>query len=160
MEVTTYTLHPDTTEEDLRYLTDGGRRRPQMYPQPDVLLRRCGRSHGRRPDICRLHARNFRQRTTPSRRPSPRRWRRAPSSAAPRCTPRWSRARSRASEPESCTQLILQARIRPRGLRALRARLFRLLPRSADPARSGRRRAGHTRRWPNGVWEANAHLKR
>ena len=33
MEVTTYTLHPDTTEEDLRHLRHGGRRRPQMYPR-------------------------------------------------------------------------------------------------------------------------------
>ena len=31
---------------------------------------------------------------------------------------------------------------RPGGLRTLRARLFRLLPRSADPARSGPRRQG------------------
>ena len=88
MEVTTYTLHPDTTGEDLRYLrmaVDEGRK---CTPSPTSYCVQVTRT-------------KLPQRTTPSRRPSPRRWRQAPCSAAPRCTPRWSRARVGRASPKA-----------------------------------------------------------
>ena len=98
MEVTTYTLHPDTTGEDLRYLrmaVDEGRKctpSPTSYCVGAVVATADGRIFA---------GYTHETSTTPSRRPSPRRWRQAPSSAAPRCTPRWSRARVGRASPKA-----------------------------------------------------------
>ncbi|MFQ7502231.1 MAG: dihydrofolate reductase family protein [Alistipes finegoldii] len=122
MEVTTYTLHPDTTGEDLRYLrmaVDEGRKctpSPTSYCVGAVVATADGRifagythetsatHHAEQEAIAKALA--------------------AGAPAEPPCTPRWNPARSGASEPESCTQLLLKYGFARAVFRALRTRLF------------------------------------
>ena len=56
----------------------------------------------------------------------------------------------RSSEPESCSAMMLRLGFARGGLRPLRARLLRLLPRRAQPARRGCRRARLPFAWRRG----------
>ena len=128
MEVTTYTLHPDTTGEDLRYLrmaVDEGRKctpSPTSYCVGAVVATADGRIFaGYTHETSATH--HAEQEAI------------AKALAAGAVLASGERARK-------LHTAHYQAWFRPGGLRTLRARLFRLLPRSADPARSGRRRQG------------------
>ena len=144
MEVTTYTLHPDTSAADLRFLkqaVDEGRKctpSATSYCVGAVVVTADGRN------LCRAHARNL---ADAPRRAGSHRQGAGGRSGAPR-----SRhvlldgtllaTSQRTGELHAAPAEI---RIRPRRLRALRTRLLRLLPRCAHPARSGRRRTGLSR---------------
>lgn len=94
MEVTTYTLHPDTSAADLRFLKQAVDEGRKCTPSATSYWRRRGRGHGRRPDLCRAHARNLAD--APRRAGSHRQGAggRSGRSAEPPCTPRWNPARS------------------------------------------------------------------
>lgn len=158
MEVTTYTLHLDTTGEDLRYLrmaVDEGRK---CTPSPTSYCVGAVVATGRRPDICRLHARNFRN--APRRAGGHRQ-----GAGGRRCAPRRrdvlldGAVLASASEPESCTQLIIRHGFARAAFALYEPDCF-VCCRGALTLRE----AGvDVRAYPalaGGVWEANAHLKR
>lgn len=78
----------------------GGRRGTALHAERNLLLCRSG---GRTPDGRTLRATptKLRPRTTPSRRPSARRWMPEPICAVRRSTPRWSRVRNAAANPRA-----------------------------------------------------------
>lgn len=144
MEVTTYTLHPDTSAADLRFLkqaVDEGRKctpSATSYCVGAVVVTADGR-------IFAGHTHE----TSPTHHAEQEAI--AKALAAGAAAPRSRHvlldgtllaAGQRTGELHAAPAEI---RIRPRRLRALRTRLLRLLPRCAHPARSGRRRTGLSR---------------
>ena len=158
MEVTTYTLHPDTTEEDLRHLrmaVDEGRKctpGPTSYCVGAVVATADGRifagythetsatHHAEQEAIAKALAAGAELRGA------------AMYSSMEPCS-------RRASEPESCTQLIIRHGLAPAAIAHNDPDCF-VCCRGALTLRE----AGvDVRAYPalaNGVWEANAHLKR
>ena len=133
MEVTTYTLHPDTTGEDLRYLrmaVDEGRKctpGPTSYCVGAVVATADGRIFAGY-----THETSATHQGAGGRSRAPRR----------RDVLLDGAVLASGERARKLHTAHYQAWFRPGGLRTLRARLFRMLPRSADPARSGRRRQG------------------
>ena len=158
MEVTTYTLHPDTTEEDLRHLrmaVDEGRKctpGPTSYCVGAVVATADGRifagythetsatHHAEQEAIAKALAAGAELRGA------------AMYSSMEPCS-------RRASEPESCTQLIIRHGFARAAFALYEPDCF-VCCRGALTLRE----AGvDVRAYPalaNGVWEANAHLKR
>ena len=158
MEVTTYTLHPDTTEEDLQHLrmaVDEGRKctpSPTSYCVGAVVATADGRifagythetsatHHAEQEAIAKALAAGAELRGA------------AMYSSMEPCS-------RRASEPESCTQLIIRHGFARAAFALYEPDCF-VCCRGALTLRE----AGvDVRAYPalaNGVWEANAHLKR
>ena len=158
MEVTTYTLHPDTTEEDLQHLrmaVDEGRKctpGPTSYCVGAVVAAADGRifagythetsatHHAEQEAIAKALAAGAELRGA------------AMYSSMEPCS-------RRASEPESCTQLIIRHGFARAAFALYEPDCF-VCCRGALTLRE----AGlDVRAYPalaNGVWEANAHLKR
>ena len=156
MEVTTYTLHPDTTEEDLQHLrmaVDEGRKctpGPTSYCVGVRIFAGYGRDTrlrtSRATHQCRQEA------------IAKGRWRQVP---APRrrdvlldgaCS-------RRASEPESCTHLIIEHGFARAAFALYEPDCF-VCCRGALTLRERASTSGAYPALASGVWEANAHLKR
>lgn len=130
-----------------------------MHPQPDVLLRRGGRSHGPTAGYLQVTRTKLPQRTTPSRRPSPRRWAAGAVLRGAAMYSSMDAVLASGDATESCTQLIIRHGFARAAFALYEPDCF-VCCRGALTLRE----AGvDVRAYPaltGGVWEANAHLKR